>query len=401
MTASLGQKLKEVKWGEFKLGKLFEILSSKKRFDANKVQILPQGKYPYIVRLGSNNGQKGYINEDVKYLNDGNTISFGQDTATVYYQENPYFTGDKIKVFKPRFAGFNKRIAPFFLSAIKRAFCGFSWGGSSFDVSIIAERNLSLPVVDSGDLNLAFMESFMSELEQERILQIKAYMDVSGLNNCELTEAEIVSLDKLKTRNLCFTDVSFKSVFDRIKQGRRLKKEDQRPGTIPFVMSGITNNGVVGYISNPIACFPKNSITIDIFGNTFYRSFEYGAGDDTGVYWDSCDRYSEKCMLFFATAMEKAIKGKYSFGEKLRSSQSYDFQMKVPVIHGKIDLETISTIVSAVKKLVIKDVIKFIDRNDRQFTVVNGDITRIREYDTSYQKRTHSLVAEGEQHDGL
>lgn len=60
--------------------------------------LLEHGKYPYVVRMGSNNGQKGYIDEDEKYLNPGNTISFGQDTATMYYQETPYFTGDKIKM---------------------------------------------------------------------------------------------------------------------------------------------------------------------------------------------------------------------------------------------------------------------------------------------------------------
>lgn len=37
--------------------------------------------------MGNNNVQRGYIIEDEKYLNEGNTISFGQDTATAYYQD--------------------------------------------------------------------------------------------------------------------------------------------------------------------------------------------------------------------------------------------------------------------------------------------------------------------------
>lgn len=49
-------------------------------------------------------------------------------------------------------------------------------------------------------------------------------------------------------------------------------------------MAGRTNTGVANYISNPIVMFPKNSIKIDIFGNTFYREYEFSAGDDTGVY---------------------------------------------------------------------------------------------------------------------
>ena len=43
MNASLNEKLRNVKWGKFKLGELFEVVSYKKCFDANKVTILEKG----------------------------------------------------------------------------------------------------------------------------------------------------------------------------------------------------------------------------------------------------------------------------------------------------------------------------------------------------------------------
>ena len=49
MNASLNKKLRSVKWGEFKLGELFDVLSYKKRFDANKVSLVKNGGHPYIV----------------------------------------------------------------------------------------------------------------------------------------------------------------------------------------------------------------------------------------------------------------------------------------------------------------------------------------------------------------
>ena len=94
---------------------MFEVQTSKKRFDANKVEILEFG-YPYVVRTALNNGIKGFLQEDEIYLNEGNTISFGQDTATMFYQEKPYFTGDKIKILKSKDSRFNKKNASFFLS---------------------------------------------------------------------------------------------------------------------------------------------------------------------------------------------------------------------------------------------------------------------------------------------
>ena len=135
-------------------------------------------------------------------------------------------------------------------------------------------------------------------------------------------------------------EFKYKEVFNRIEQGRRLKKDDQIDGTIPFVMSGTTNAGVVNYISNPVASFPKNAITIDIFGNTFYRNYAFGAGDDTGVYWNDATAYSSNAMLFFAVAMQKSMMGRFSYGKKLRSSQSEDFTMHLPVTDdGAIDFD--------------------------------------------------------------
>lgn len=127
-------------------------------------------------------------------------------------------------------------------------------------------------------------------------------------------------------------------------------------------MSGVTNNGVANYISNPIAFFPKNSITVDIFGNTFYRDYNFGAGDDTGVYWNDETIYDKSAMLFFASVMSKAIAGKFSYGKKLRSSQSLELKMMLPIRNDEIDYAFMQTFISAIQKLVIKDVVAYSDR---------------------------------------
>jgi hypothetical protein len=111
-------------------------------------------------------------------------------------------------------------------------------------------------------------------------------------------------------------------------------------------MAGTTNSGVVNYISNPVASFPNNSITIDIFGNTFYRDYSFGAGDDTGVYWNTKKKYSSSTMKFFSIAMSKAVYGKFDYGKKLRSSKSLDFKMQLPTKNGKIDYEFMETFIA-------------------------------------------------------
>lgn len=360
MNAPLSKKLNEVKWGEFKIGDLFEILSYKKRFDANKVQLEKQG-HPYIVRTALNNGLKGFLNEDEKYLNDGNTISFGQDTATMFYQEKPYFTGDKIKILKPKYSRFGKANALFFITEMTKSFSNFSWGSTSFSVDTISDQQVSLPITPENKIDFDFMEAFIRELEEERIRELAAYLKVSGFDNYKLSKCESEALAHFN--ELKWKEFSYSEIFNHIKQGRRLKKGEQKPGKIPFVMAGTTNTGIVGYISNPIATFPKNSITIDIFGNTFYRNYDFGAGDDTGVYWNDDKNYSSEQMLYFSSCMEKSIRGKFSFGKKLRSSQSFNFRIFLPVTSDDSpDYAFMETFISAVQKLVIKDVVLYADK---------------------------------------
>lgn len=366
MNASLNKKLRDVKWGEYEVGKLFKFDSSNGIFHAVNLKIFDtqiKGSFPYVVRTSQNNGIKGFIVENKKALNPGNTISFAQDTAEVFYREQPYFTGNKVKIvsFRNKNICLNKSIATFLIPILKSGFRAFSWG-SSFETSLLEKVSISLPQTSDGKIDFDFMESFVAELEAERVAELSAYLKVSRLDNYELSSDEAAIIDFYKKNQIVSKEFRFVDVFNSIKQGRRLKKEDQCPGNIPFVMSGTTNTGVFGYVSNPIAVFPKNSITIDIFGNSFYRNYGFGAGDDTGVYWSSVKQYSKSVMLFFTAAMKKALSGKFSYGKKLRSSQSLHFKMQLPAKDGKPDYKTMELLISAIQKLVIKDVVQFTNR---------------------------------------
>lgn len=161
---------------EHSISELFKIESYKKRFDANKVTVKDNGKFPYVVRMSTNNGQKGFIDENKEYLNDGNTISFGQDTATMFYQEKPYFTGDKIKILKPKHNKFGKENALFFIATMSKSFSNFSWGSSSFNVKILENQKMILPI-KKGEVDFETIEILISAIKK---LVIKEVVDCSN-----------------------------------------------------------------------------------------------------------------------------------------------------------------------------------------------------------------------------
>ncbi|MDU6064494.1 hypothetical protein [Anaerococcus jeddahensis] len=96
--------------------------------------------------------------------------------------------------------------------------------------------------------------------------------------------------------------LALKTVGKNIKD---YQKADQLDGSITFVMSGVTNTGVRNYISNPIVMFHKNSITVDIFGNTFFRNYDFSAGYDTGVYCNDEKNYQK--MIYYSLVFSRKI----------------------------------------------------------------------------------------------
>ena len=143
-------------------------------------------------------------------------------------------------------------------------------------------------------------------------------------------------------------------------------------------MSGVTNTGVAGHIGNiNVRKFPAQSLTIDIFGNTFYRNYEFGASDDVGVYWnkEQSPYQKKEHLLYMATVIQKSLQGRFDFGKKLRASQTYDFTIYLPTAsHTTPDYAFMERFMQAVQKLVIKDVVVWTDKKMQVYRkIVDGE----------------------------
>ena len=359
------EKLKEHREQEInaslviKLGDLFDVLPYKKRFDANKVSLVENGGHPYIVRQSTDNGKKGNIDESVLFLNHGNTISFGQDTATMFYQEVPYFTGDKIKILKPKYVEFGKKNAQFFLASMRKTFSSFAWGSSRFNVETLKEQLIMLPITNHGKIDFTFMESFIADLEEERVAKLSTFLTVSGLDNYELS---IEEKDALKNyTSLKWDAYNLEKLFGKSTRGKRLKGDDRIAGTLPFVTAGETAEGISAYISNHVEVFEKNTTTIDMFGSAKYRNYQYGADDHVAVV--HTESVPMKASIFLTSAIHKAAHtGKFDYGHNFYAKDADALDIMLPTKDGKPDYDAMATLISAVQKLVIQDVVIYADK---------------------------------------
>lgn len=340
--------MQTVEWGEFRLSDLFDIQSTNS-FNADA--LVSGNEYDYVTRTSVNQGvlqETGFVN--LENINPAGTWSLGLLQMDFFYRRKPWYAGQFVRKIIPKIKLSENSVLFFttLLNKLKKRLLSVLVRDVDY---MFLTSVVSLPVKNKR-IDFAFIDKFIAELE--------AYLSVTGFKDYELTDEEqkvLKDYDKIE-----WIEIPYKSIFNRIEQGRRLKKEDQKSGNIPFVMSGTTNTGVVNFVSNPVAYFPKNSITVDIFGNVFYRNYNFGAGDDTGVYWNDERIYSKEQMIFFAASMQKSLFNKFSYGKKLRSSESYDIQTMFPAKNKNIDYDYMNILISAIQKLVIRDVVLYADK---------------------------------------
>lgn len=158
----------------FRLSQVFNLSSSKKKFNANMIEF--GGKFPYVARGDSNNGIRGYITESEEFLNSANTISFGQDTATMFYQKEPYFTGDKIKVLRTKEVELDRYKALYLITSLRKSFSTFSWGSSSFNEKVLKETDVKLPIKNN-QIDYTFMSDFIRAVEKLVIKDLVIWAD--------------------------------------------------------------------------------------------------------------------------------------------------------------------------------------------------------------------------------
>ena len=78
-----------------------------------------------------------------------------------------------------------------------------------------------------------------------------------------------------KLKSVEWGEYNLESLFGNSTRGKRLKSADRIAGDLPFVTAGEYNEGISAYIGNNVEIFKANTITIDMFGNSFYRQFKY------------------------------------------------------------------------------------------------------------------------------
>ena len=315
-------------WKEFKVGDILNITSSKHIYHARNLYIedskLNNKYYPYVVRTEFNNGIRGYIEEDRNTLNSGHTISLAQDTAQFFYQEEPYFTGNKIKIcaLSDDTVELTKNKALFLISALYKAFATFSYD-SSFDVTRLNKVIIKLPVNKNGDPDWQYMDTYIAKLTA------LAHKNVRALKEAKAKPAKL-NIDQ-------WGEFKISDIYEHIEHPVARSKKHYESGNIPFIASGAVNNGIDCYLA------PKNKQDIDkgncltispVDGSCFYQPNDFlgrGGGGSAISILRTNKFLSQATHVFLASIISHTLKEQYSFGNMGNTQKIKDTIIKLPI----------------------------------------------------------------------
>lgn len=337
---------------------MFEINPTKWYKLTNEQIMSENGTVPLVSNSSTDNGVMGFSNLEAN--NSGNSISCSDTTLgadTMYYQKDDFIGYQHIQHLVPKFERFNQSIALYIISACRVATsnAGYDYA-HKFNRAAMNSTVILLPTTSNNEIDFDFMESFIRELEEERVKKLKTYLKVSGLDNYELTQTEQKALTDFNA--LEWQEFNVESLFGKSTRGKRLKGDDRIEGDLPFVTAGEADTGISAFISNDVEVFSANTTTIDMFGSAKYRNYDYGADDHVAVvHTENLNKYA---AIFVTTACHKsAHNGQFNYGHNFYAKDADELNIMLPVRNGVPDYEAMQDFISAVQKLVIKDVVEY------------------------------------------
>lgn len=364
ITASLNKKLQAVRWGEYKLEELFaKVKTPALKYKTGDLPSTPCGEYvlPVLTAGVQNQGLNNYIPR-YKATILKNVISIsanGANTGATFYQSKEFAVLQDAYAIRWTYTDniLTDNQYLFLTGCVSKTIYGnYEWTNKAGWERIKGEK-IQLPINNDG-IDFDFMESFIAELEAQRIAELSAYLKASGFDNYELSAEEQKALREYPT--ITWSSFNLENLFGKATRGKRLKSADRIAGNLPFVTAGEASEGISAHIGNNVEVFSKNTTTIDMFGSAKYRNYEYGADDHIAVV--HTDKLPVKASIFVTSAIHKASHtGKFDYGHNFYAKDADALDIMLPEKDEQPDYTYMETLISAIHKLVIKDVVKYSD----------------------------------------
>jgi hypothetical protein len=293
---------------------------------------------------GANTGATFYQNKDFTVLQDAYAINWKNKDNILTDNQYLYLTS----------------------SISKTIFGNYEWTNKAGWEKIKNDK-LQLPTKNNKP-DFEFMESFISQIEAERIAKLEVYLEVSGLKDYILTDEEEQVLHDFKSDKIELDEFQIDTLFT-VSPSKAYKMNDANilteNGRTPYVSNQSQNNGYIGW-SNLSPLNHSNVITLSDTWQSektiFYQPTKFIGKSHLQV-MKAFDKRFKKLELFFViSSFRKAITElNYDYGTKFNRTKINATKIQLPTKNNQLDYKIMNTLISAIQKLVIKDVVLYVE----------------------------------------
>ncbi len=367
INASLNNKLQAVKWGEFKLGDLFDIENT---LSFNTDKLVHGNDYDYVTRTSLNQGiltSTGFVNKE--NINPAGTWSLGLLQMDFFYRSKPWYAGQFVRKITPKIRIEESAVLFFTTLFNKQKQKLLSVLVRDVD-KVFRSIKIQLPTLNNR-IDFNFMELFIEELKNQKIVKLKAYLNERGFDDYKLSDKELNAIkDFSKLNNDNWGSYIIGDLFEKVYtkklpyKAKELPKQPIEDYDLPCLTSSFQNQGLNYYVPRTEATVISNVISLpsnsDVY-RAYYQSREFTVlSDSYAIRWKSRENKPTKNQyLFMVMCINKVTDLPiYSYKNKLGGwNVVKNKKIRLPEKDGKIDFDLMEAFISALKKIAIKEVV--------------------------------------------
>ena len=364
----LNDNLERVKWGEFEIGELFEkIKVISLNYKASDLPSVPKNEFvlPALTAGIQNQGLNNFVpKSNATILKNVISISAnGANTGVTFYQNKDFTVLQDAYAIKWIYSDdvLTDNMYLFLTCSISNAIYGnYEWTNKAGWEKVKFEK-IHLPTKNS-KIDFEFMESFIADIEAEHIKKLETYLISTGLNDYNLTPAEQKILNDFNNQE--FDEFKVVDIFD-VKNTKNILSRDiiANSGDIPYLCASTENNAISSYISYNDKYLDKGNCVF-IGGKTFvvtYQEKDFYSNDSHNLALYFKNNVTKLNQLFLVTCINKSLGHKYSWGNSISKAKIQSDKVSLPIKENQPNYELMETLISAIQKLVIKDVVLYVN----------------------------------------
>lgn len=129
-----------------------------------------------------------------------------------------------------------------------------------------------------------------------------------------------------------------------------------------LINSGVDNRGIKGKTDRPAKVFKAGTITIDFWGNAYYRDFDYVMATHNHVFSLSGDVIKNDKVGHYIVGALSGFPKLFSYNNMATWNKLKKLHIKLPIASdGTPDFDYMERYIRAMEKVVIADVVKWKD----------------------------------------